>query len=282
MFLRVSCLRRVVFEGEEGVDEGGVARELFAIAIRDFLTTRSVLRPCGDHDELLWFTRVSDSRDNHTELSEEYLLGVIVGLACHNGILVNLPLVPVVYKLWMGGKVSEYPMNRNPVYHCPLECDGTDGMYTTQPALEDMWGVDSSLARALQVILDFEADNSTFVETFGATFVASTNPVMKCVEEAGGAGVELVPQGSDIFVINSNRKEFVDKFLCHALYGCCRGAVDDFMNGLKVTLHTVALDLCSHSEVYTQKYTCMWVHGAYDKMRCGDRNEPSARFAIVT
>lgn len=39
-------------------------------------------------------------------LSEEYLLGIMVGLACYNGVLVNLPLVDIVYKLFYGGKVK--------------------------------------------------------------------------------------------------------------------------------------------------------------------------------
>jgi hypothetical protein len=34
------------------------------------------------------------------------MLGVIVGLACYNGVLVNLPLVDIVYKLFNNGQVT--------------------------------------------------------------------------------------------------------------------------------------------------------------------------------
>jgi hypothetical protein len=87
------------------VDRGGVARELFAIALRDFIASRGdVLGVCGDHNEQLWFTRQGAAPVER--LSGEYLLGVLVGLACYNGILVNLPIVPTVYKIWRKGTVS--------------------------------------------------------------------------------------------------------------------------------------------------------------------------------
>ena len=35
------------------------------------------------------------------------MLGVIVGLAFYNGVLVNLPLVDIVYKLFNGGQVGK-------------------------------------------------------------------------------------------------------------------------------------------------------------------------------
>lgn len=46
--------------------------------------------------------------DHSNNEFDEYLLGILLGLACYNGVLVNLPIVPVVYKLFNGSRVILY------------------------------------------------------------------------------------------------------------------------------------------------------------------------------
>ena len=76
------------------------------------------MQNCGDYQHL-WFTGAdsqNNSNDNESSNSnmdngsnnifDEYLLGLLLGLACYNGVLVNLPIVPVIYKLFNGARVS--------------------------------------------------------------------------------------------------------------------------------------------------------------------------------
>lgn len=64
------------------------------------------------------------------------------------------------------------------------------------------------------------------------------------------AYVELRPGGDDVFVDISNRLEFVDLFIKHALYYSCREAVDEFIRGiLLVTGRCRVLSSCTHFEV---------------------------------
>lgn len=189
--------------------------------MKEYLETSPLLRPCGDFHHL-WFTRTSNRPLAAEESFDEYLLGILLGLACYNGVLVNLPIVPIVYKLFNGGRAS----------------------------IEDLWTADSSLARSLQSLLDYSEVGTSFSEVFGITFVATTNPLIdSSMPIASPTYIELQPNGSDLQVTRANRQEFVNLFIQHALYGCCRDAIESFLSGLRVILHNKALSLCTSSEV---------------------------------
>jgi E3 ubiquitin-protein ligase HERC4 len=212
---------RVVFEGEDAVDAGGVTKELFALAMKDYLESTTLLQPCGDFHHL-WFTRTPSH--SPTDSFDEYLLGIFLGLACYNGILVNLPIAPVVYKLFNGGRIS----------------------------IEDLWAVDSSLARGLQALLDYAEVGTSFADVFGISFVATSNPLVvdsSAAVSTSRSFVELKPGGSEIQITRANRQEFVELFVQHALYRSCQEAVDNFISGLRVILHNQALSLCTSAEV---------------------------------
>ncbi len=85
------------------MDAGGVTKELFTLAIRKFVTESNLLQLCDDGRHL-WFTRTKNVLMESNSF-DEYLLGILLGLACYNGVLVNLPIAPVVYKLFNGGRV---------------------------------------------------------------------------------------------------------------------------------------------------------------------------------
>ena len=124
--------------------------------------------------------------------------------------------------------------------------------------MEDLWAVDTFLARAMQLMLDADLDNTEFVDLFGVNFVASLNPILKASSSPTASSdsyVELRSNGHDVAVNKSNRKEFVESFLTHALYTSCKSAVDDFIDGLKIMLHTQSLELCTHNEVKHEYHT---------------------------
>lgn len=61
--------------------------------------------------------------------------------------------------------------------------------------------------------------------------------------------VELKPGGREIFVNKANRDEFVELFVQHALYGSCKYAIDDFLQGWKSAVDFPVTDMVSDSEV---------------------------------
>jgi hypothetical protein len=185
------------------------------------------------------------------------MLGILVGLACYNGVLVNLPLVDIVYKLFNHG----------------------------QPTMDDLWSADPELARSIQMIANYSGDEN-LVDLFVVDFTASSNPLITSYalspggesgakkrrrgeEEGGKEGeedeeaeqsadrlsnqysfVNLKPRGDEIDVDRSNRKEFVELYVRHALYTCCQDAVDSYLRGLRMVLQSAtALSLCTSEEI---------------------------------
>lgn len=130
------CLR-VTFEGELGVDYGGIKREFFTNAIKEIISHTNVLAPCSN-GRLLWFAnqpaaqagevnnnmRKMPRLDHTSDVTQSdtasgradggfqpkrrlaYYLGLIVGMATYNGVHVDVPLPSCVYKTMKGQEVK--------------------------------------------------------------------------------------------------------------------------------------------------------------------------------
>lgn len=108
--------------------------------------------------------------------------------------------------------------------------------------------MEPDLARGLQFLLDYEVGVS-IQEDIGTTFVASANPLLQSTVSSTPDSVELRPGGRDISVNKANRAEFVELFVQHALYGSCKEAVDDFLNGWKSRIQFPVTSMCTDIEV---------------------------------
>lgn len=107
------------FEGEVGLDRGGLAKEMFTIAIRDLIRKTEVLSSCAN-GRIYWFTEVDGeeheskskqakitNRSPGSQLSSEFILGLLAGLAVYNGVYIDLPLPSSIYKLMKKREVSQ-------------------------------------------------------------------------------------------------------------------------------------------------------------------------------
>lgn len=111
---------------------GGVKKEFMGLFMKAYISETGVFGMCGgegpqsaDKANLLWFKRNmhyeyssddqeqkrprSDSRFG--SYSEEYLIGVMLGLAMYHRVLVSLPIPLHMYKLLKGSKVSHIYLN---------------------------------------------------------------------------------------------------------------------------------------------------------------------------
>lgn len=106
-----------------GQDYGGLKRELFSLAIREITKVPEVFAPCHNQ-RMVWFrSRTTKEHrgstgppSNHAKgrrtqqryhhYSIEYYFGLLVGLAAFNGVHVDLPLPPSVYKLLRSEQVG--------------------------------------------------------------------------------------------------------------------------------------------------------------------------------
>lgn len=172
---------KVVFEGEQGVDEGGLAREFFRL-----LSARVFTADCGLFDpavaqsaRVLWFDSASAC-----ESTDFWLAGVILGLVVYNnmpGLDVRFP--PVIFK-----KIKDESLG-----------------------LEDLRHVHPDTYLSLRSLLSWEPDqelgedevNSIFENTFCLDFVVNFDLNGKSETQ------ELCDGGKDRTVTYKNREEFV-------------------------------------------------------------------------
>jgi hypothetical protein len=101
---------KVQFVGEEGIDEGGVSKEWFQLIVKEIFDPKYGMFIHDDLNRLQWFN--SASRD----FPEFELIGILLGLAIYNGVILDLHLPVVVYKKLLGHKLSLEDVNQiNPV-----------------------------------------------------------------------------------------------------------------------------------------------------------------------
>jgi hypothetical protein len=130
---------RVVFEGEVGLDYGGVKREFFTLAVKEIITRTDALVPCSS-GQVLWFKHHAssasageaarlrgvdgaskqprreesgftmwDGQQQATHVPAQrplvFYLGLLMGLALYNGVHVDIPLPRSIYKTIKGEEV---------------------------------------------------------------------------------------------------------------------------------------------------------------------------------
>ena len=167
---------KVVFIGEEGVDEGGPTREFFTLVTRAiFSPDYGMFAPPDQHhhhsqQQRLWFVPCGCEAVGE----EEYeLTGTVLGLALYNSTLLELAFPGVVYKL-LQGRV---------------------------PTFDDLADVSPRMHASLSQLL--AAPPEEVEATFGLTFEISFS-VLGTMRTA-----ELVPQGASVAVSGDNVRQFV-------------------------------------------------------------------------
>jgi len=91
---------KVQFVGEEGIDEGGVSKEWFQLIVKEIFDPKYGMFIQDEVNRLQWFN--SASRD----FPEFELIGILLGLAIYNGVILDLHLPVVVYKKLLGHKLT--------------------------------------------------------------------------------------------------------------------------------------------------------------------------------
>eukprot|EP00917_Polyrhabdina_sp_WS-2016_P010650 GHVP01023467.1.p1 GENE.GHVP01023467.1~~GHVP01023467.1.p1 ORF type:complete len:688 (-),score=125.32 GHVP01023467.1:154-1953(-) len=92
---------RVHFEGEEGIDEGGVTKEFFQLLVSELFNEEYGMFYEEKDVNLMWFSSHS------FESKEEFqLVGIVLGLAIYNGVILDVHFPMAVYKKLLGWNVT--------------------------------------------------------------------------------------------------------------------------------------------------------------------------------
>ncbi|KJE95518.1 ubiquitin ligase E3A isoform 1 [Capsaspora owczarzaki ATCC 30864] len=199
---------RVRFVDEEGVDEGGVQKEFFQLIFRDILAPKFGMFEYEEETRNMWFRKAIDD----TLQGEYVLVGLLIGLAIYNRVMLDLHFPLVIYKKLLG----------KPVTFADLQ--------VAQPAL----------AHGLQELLEYDGDvEATFCRTFQLSY------------DVFGATKthDLKPNGDSIPVTNENRHEFVQLYTDWLLNTSIAASFNEFKRGFDMVTADTAITLFSPEEL---------------------------------
>ncbi len=164
---------KVAFSGEPGVDAGGLLKEFFQLLTLQLFDLNYGMFVEMPDTRVLWFNKYS-----WTSPEEFHLVGVLVGLAMYNGVILDLHFPAVLYKKLIGLKLE----------------------------LEDLAELDPQLAKSLQQLLDFP-DADAVEDTFCLDFEITSEYLGQIQHH------ELMPGGKNIPVTGANRELYVNQYL---------------------------------------------------------------------
>lgn len=129
---------KVIFMGEEAVDEGGVTKEFFMLIMREILNPDYGMFKYYEESHLQWF-----NSETFEDTDKFHMIGAICGLAIYNFTIIVLPFPLALFK-----KLLNRPV-----------------------VLEDLKELMPSVGRSIEQVLEYEGDD--FEEVFDLTFEVS-------------------------------------------------------------------------------------------------------------
>lgn len=197
---------RIIFKGEEGLDAGGVTKEFFQLLSEDLFDVNSSLWSNRYGSEMTWFNSDCSWDDEGFEL-----VGVLVGLALYNGVLLDVRFPMAVYR-----KLLSLPLG-----------------------LEDM--VDEEVKQGLHLLLNYEGDDveDVFCLSFDVSWMAMGK------EQT----IELKPNGSEIPVTNENREEYVLLYVSWLLVDSIESQWEAFEKGIMRVMGNSSFNIFSPEEL---------------------------------
>lgn len=121
----------VEFEGEQGIDEGGVSKEFFQLVIEEIFNPDYAMFTTQTESQTVWFNPTS-----FESTAQFTLIGIVLGLAIYNNIILAVNFPMVLYRKLMGRKGSfEDLADWNPVLYNSLK----QMLEYSDPDLEDVF-----------------------------------------------------------------------------------------------------------------------------------------------
>lgn len=177
---------KVTFAGEPGLDMGGLTKEWFLLLIKKIFNENYGMFTYNKTGGVYWFS--SMLREDYQEF---HLVGVLMGLAVYNSIILDLRFPSCCYVKLLSPPVVPYNNPRATVGVSSLK-------------LSHLKTVFPEVAKGLQDLLDYDGNVE---EDFCMSFEVSND------EFGHVKTIELKPGGSSIPVTKENRQEYVDLYV---------------------------------------------------------------------
>ncbi|KAL6933133.1 probable E3 ubiquitin-protein ligase RSP5 [Hanseniaspora guilliermondii] len=181
----------IEFDGEEGVDYGGVSREFFFLLSHEMFNPIYCLFEYSSHDN--YTIQINpNSGVNPEHLNYFKFIGRVVGLGVYHRRFLDAFFIGAFYKLLLRKKVG----------------------------LQDMESVDNEVYNSLKWMMENEIDG-----ILDLTFAVDDEVFGEIVQ------VELKPGGKDIEVTDENKKEYVELFTQWKIHDRVSAQLKAFMDG---------------------------------------------------
>ncbi|KAF2368190.1 HECT domain [Trinorchestia longiramus] len=181
----------VEFEGEQGIDEGGVSKEFFQLITEQLFCPDFGMFSVQPETQLVWFN--PRSFESEAQFS---LVGLVLGLAIYNNVILDLHLPPVLYKKLCGKPGTFHDLkDHNPTVY-----------------------------RSILSLLEYEGDDmeDVFVQNF----------CVGCQDVFGDVlWHDLKEDGANIMVGQHNKHEFVALYSDWLLNGMVEEQFRPFLRG---------------------------------------------------
>ncbi|XP_040167287.1 ubiquitin-protein ligase E3A isoform X1 [Anopheles arabiensis] len=198
----------VEFTGEQGIDEGGVSKEFFQLIIEEIFNPDYGMFVTNEDSNTVWFNSISF--ENEAQFT---LIGIVLGLAIYNNIILAVNFPMVVYRKLMGMKGSFLDLkDLNPV-----------------------------LFNSLKSLLDYTENDME--EVFMQTFKIGYRDVFGNLLEH-----ELKPDGDKIFVTQENKQDFVELYSDFMLNKSVEKQFNAFRRGFQMVTDESPLHLLFRPE----------------------------------
>ncbi|GFR50165.1 hypothetical protein Agub_g12331, partial [Astrephomene gubernaculifera] len=186
---------RVHFIGEEGIDAGGVKKEFFALLLERLLSPDYGMMAYDETTRTYWF------HPSSLEPPSSYLLlGLVVGLAVYNRVLLDLRAPLLLFQKLRGGR---------------------------ELGLRDLEGWQPELARGLRALLEYDGPDP-MADVFGLTFSVDVDRFGRM------ESLPLKPGGESLPVTEDNRAEYVSLLAAWHMEGAVAEQFEAFAAGFRV------------------------------------------------
>ncbi|CAF0730839.1 unnamed protein product [Didymodactylos carnosus] len=192
----------VEFDGEQGVDEGGVSKEFFQLITEQVFKPEYGMFMFDEETRSMWFNPSAGD-----DMDREYtLIGMLIGLAIYNNIILDIKFAPVVYRKLMG-KLGTF---------------------------EDLEKSHPMIYQSLERLLSYNeiTEGGNIEDIFSLTFRVS-------LTDATGSRLtyDLKEDGDNILVTNDNREEFIRLYSNFILNKSIEKQFNPFYHGFLLVTH---------------------------------------------
>lgn len=198
----------IEFDGEQGIDEGGVSKEFFQLIVEEIFNPDYGMFITNEETGTNWFN--SFSFENEAQFT---LIGIVLGLAIYNNVILPVSFPMVVYRKLMNLKIS----------------------------WRDLQDCNPTIYNSLKSLLEYSEPDME--ETFAQTFEIGYQDVFGSLQKHS-----LKKDGEKIIVCQSNKHEFVELYADFLLSQSIEKQFKAFKKGFQMVTDESPLNLLFRPE----------------------------------